>query len=81
MKNLQYSSIERQLRKLFAPYEIGYNSKDIRAMVKIFQCRSRPNLSENLCQKSCESNQNWGSYGQKKTTYFKEPFLPVPLLK
>ena len=71
----------RQLRKLFVHQEMSYNSKNIRAAVKIFQCRSRANLSENVCQKFRESNQNWGSYEQKGTTYFKEPFLPVPLLK
>ena len=59
---------------------MGYNSKSIRAAIKNFSCRSRTNLSEDACQKSHESNQNWGSYGQKETTYFKEPFLPVPPL-
>ena len=57
-----------------------YNSKNTRAAMKFFQCRSRLNLSENVYQKFRESNQNWGSYEQKETTYFKEPFLPVPLL-
>ena len=72
---------EHQLRKLFVHQGMGYNSENIRAAVQVFQCRSRPNLSEDVCQKSRESNQNWGSYEQKGTTYFKEPFLPVPLLK
>ena len=44
---------------------MGYNSKNIRAAVKTFLCRGRPNLSEGAYQKSCESNQKWGSYGQK----------------
>ena len=34
----------------------------------------------NLCAKY-EKNQNWESYGQKETTYFKGTFLQVPLLK
>ena len=59
---------------------MDYKSKTIRAAVRIFHCRSKPNLSENVCPKSCESDQNWRSYGQKETTYFKEPFLPVPPL-
>ena len=60
---------------------MGYNSKKIRAVTKILQCRSRPNLSEGTCQKFCKSNQNWESYGQKETTYFKVAFLQVPPLK
>ena len=40
---------------------IGCNSKNVRAATKTFQCRGRPNLSEGACQKSCESNRNWGS--------------------
>ena len=60
---------------------LGYNSKNIKVVVKNFQCRGRQNLSKGACQKSCESNQNWGSYGQKETTYFKEAFLQVPPLK
>ena len=71
---------ECQLTKLFVHQEMGYNSENISYNTS-FQCRSRPNLSENVCQKSRESNQNCGSYEQKWTTYFKEPFLPVPLLK
>ena len=47
---------------------MSYNSKNIRAMVKYFWCRSRPKLSEDACQKSCECNQNWESYGQKEIT-------------
>ena len=50
---------------------MGYNSKKIKGAIKMFYCRSRPNLSEGVCQKSCESNQNWGSCGQKEVTYFK----------
>ena len=50
-------------------------------MVKNIQCSDRPNLSEGACQKSCESNQIWGSYGQKETTYFKEAFVEIPSLK
>ena len=72
---------EPQLRKSFVHQEIGYNSKSIRAVVKNFQCRNRPNLSEDQCQKSCESNQNQESCGQEDITYFKEPFFPVPPLK
>ena len=34
-----------------------------------------------MYQNSHESNQDWGSNEQKGTTYFKEPFLQVPLLK
>ena len=60
---------------------MDYNSKNIRAAVKTLQCKGRPNLSEGACQKFCESNQNWKSYGQKETTYFKEVFPPVPPLK
>ena len=60
---------------------MGYNSENIRAAVQVFNCKSRPNLSENVCEKSHESNQNWGSYEQKGTTYFKKPLLSVPLLK
>ena len=69
--------LECQSRKLFVHKEMGYNSKNIRVTVKTFSCRGRPNLSEGACQKSCESNQNWGSYGQKETTYFKDVFLQV----
>ena len=60
---------------------MGYNLKKIRAVAKILQCRSKPNLPEGTCQKSCKSNQNWESYGQKETTYFKGAFLQVPPLK
>ena len=60
---------------------MGYNFKSIRAAVKFFLGSSRPNRPENACQKSWESNRNWGIYGQKETSYVKEPFLPVPLLK
>ena len=85
MKNLQYPGTfspqelyldvpERQLRKIFDHQEMGYNSKNIRTVAKRFQCRSRTNLSERACQKSCESIQNWGSYGQKENTYFKGTF-------
>ena len=72
---------ERQLRKLFVHQEMGYSAENIRATVQVFQCTSRPNLSENVCQKSSENNQNWGSFEQKWTIYFKKPFLPVTLLK
>ena len=54
---------------------MGYNSKKIRAVAKCLECRSRPNLSECTCQKSCKSSQNWESYGQEETTYFKGAFL------
>ena len=50
-------------------------------MAKILWCRSRPNLLEGTCENSCKSNQNWESYGQKETTYFKGAFLQVPPLK
>ena len=43
---------------------MGYNCKNIKAS----------NLSEDACQKSCESKQNCGSYGQRET-YFKGPLL------
>ena len=39
--------------------------------------RVRSNLSQGTCQKSCESNLNWGSYRKKDTTYFKEAFFQV----
>ena len=65
---------ERQLKKLFVHQEMDYNSENIRSEVQVFQCRSRPNLSENVCQQSRESNQNQGSYEQKGTTYFKSTF-------
>ena len=48
--------------------------------VKCFYCRSAPNLSKGECQKSCESNHNWGNYGQKEITYFQEAFPQVPPL-
>ena len=60
---------------------MGYNSKNIRAAVKTFYCWGRPNLSEGACQKVCASDQNWGSNGQKETTYFKEAFLRARPLK
>ena len=41
---------------------MDYNSKNIR----VVKCRGRRNLPESACQKSCESNQNWRSYGQKR---------------
>ena len=75
------SLLERQSRKLFVHYEMGYNSKNIRAAVKTFYCKGRPKLSEGACQKSCVSNQNWGRYGQKEATYFKVVFLQVSPLK
>ena len=56
-------------------------SKNIRVVGKMFWCRSRANLSEDACQKSSESIQNWGSYGQKETGYFRRTFLQVPPLK
>ena len=51
---------------------MSYNSKNIKAAVKTFWCGGRSNLSEHACQKSCETYQNWGTYGQKETTYFEE---------
>ena len=75
------SLLERQSRKLFVHYEMGYNSKNIRAAVKTFYCKGRPKLSEGACQKSCVSNQNWGRYGQKEAIYFKVVFLQVSPLK
>ena len=56
---------------------MGYNSKHIKAAVKSFSAE----VDQSAWQKSCESNQNWGGYGQKETTYFKEAFLQVPPLK
>ena len=53
---------------------MGYNSKNIKAVAKRFYCRSRTNLSEGARQISCESIQNWRSYGQKEVTYFKGTF-------
>ena len=58
---------------------MDYNSKSIKA--ESFRCTSRPNLSEDGSQKSCECYENWISSDKKKTTYFKEPFLTVPSLK
>ena len=60
---------------------MSFNSKIVRAVAEIFKSRSRPNLSEGTWQKSCESSYNWANYKQKNTTYFKEAFLQVPLLK
>ena len=73
--------LERQSRKLFVHQDMGCNSKNIGAAVKTFQCRVRPNFFEYACQKSCESKQNWISYGQKETTFLKEAFLQVLPLK
>ena len=75
MKNLQHS-VPFSLRICIQTCA----SKNIRVVVKMFQCRSRPNFSEDACQKSCESNQNQESYGQKEAIYFKEPLIPVPPL-
>ena len=33
---------------------MGYDSKNVRAVIEILQCTSRPNLSEGACQKSCK---------------------------
>ena len=60
---------------------MALNSENVGATVKMFQCRGRPNLSEDTCQKPYEFNQNWTSYEQKETTYFKEAFLQVLTLK
>ena len=49
--------LEHQLRKLFVHYEMGNNFKNIRAVVKIIWCTSRPNLSEDARQKYWESIQ------------------------
>ena len=49
---------------------MAYDSKNIRAEVKTSYCTSRSNLSKDGCQKCYESNQNYGSYWQKETTYF-----------
>ena len=72
---------ERQLRKLFVHQGMGYNSENIRAAVQVFQCRNTPNLSENVRQKLVKVTKIGETYEQEWTTYFKEPFLPVPLLK
>ena len=50
-------------------------------MTVISQCTRRRNLYEGTCQKSYESSQNWGSYNQKETTYFKGPFFQVPAIQ
>ena len=71
--------LEPQPRKLFVSQEMGYNSKNIGAAVKTFQCRGRPNLAEGAYQKPCK--QNWRSYGQKQITYFNEAFFQVTSLK
>ena len=60
---------------------MGCNSKKKKSVAKTIDCRSRPNLSEDACGKSCESNQKWESYGQKATSYFKGAFLQVLPLK
>ena len=49
---------------------MDYKFKNIRAMVKVVQCRDRPNNSEGPCQNSHESNNNWESYGQKENNLF-----------
>ena len=56
---------------------MGYNSENISAVAKTFSYEDRSNLSKGACQKSRESNQNWGRYGQKETKYFKEAFPQV----
>ena len=76
-------ALERRLRNYSirrVHKKMSYNSKNIRTVVKIVYWRSRPDLFEDMCQKSCGINQNWGSCGRKETTYFKEPFLSVPPL-
>ena len=60
---------------------MGNNSKKIRVVAKILECKSRPNLSEETCQKSSKSNHSCESYGQKETIYFKGAFLQVLPLK
>ena len=51
------------------------NCKNITEAVKTFYWRGRLSLSGGACQKSCESNQNWGSFRHKETAYFKEASL------
>ena len=70
---------ERQPGKSFIQQGIGCNLKNVKAAAKTFQCRGR--LSEGACQKSCESNRNSGSQGQKETICLKEALLQVPPLK
>ena len=51
---------------------MSYNSKNVKAVAELFNCPNRPNISEGAYQESSESSQNWGSYGQKETTYLSE---------
>ena len=37
-------------------------------------------IEKGVCQNSCESSQNWGSYKKKETTYFKGAFFQFPPL-
>ena len=58
---------------------MSYNSKNEKAVADITSYTSRLNLSEGICQTSCESRNNWGSCEQ--TSYFREAFFQVPTLK
>ena len=48
---------------------MGYNSKNIKAS----------NLSEDACQKSCESKQNCGSYGQRERPTLRDLYFCSPI--
>ena len=45
---------------------MGYHSKNIRTVVKMIQCRGRPNLSGGACQKSCEIKPELGKLWAEK---------------
>ena len=66
--------LERKLRKLFVPQEMSYISKNMKVVVKTFQCRGRSNFSKGVCQKSYKSNQKWEVMGIKRPpTLYKLP--------
>ena len=57
---------------------MGYSFKSIRTVVKMFECRSRPKLSEDAYQKYCVKITRIEEVMSIKS---KEPFLPVPPLR
>ena len=57
---------------------MDYNLKSIRTVAKLFECRSRPNLSEDAYQKYCVKITRIVEVMGIKS---KEPFLPVPPLR
>ena len=59
---------------------MSYNSKNVRAVEEIFQCTSRPKLSEGACQESWESRTG-KVMSSKRPPTFKGTFFPVPPLK